>query len=96
MAGIPTVAMHEGSMAWAVASHSLDEPVFKGDRDAWGACLAYAQWLPEELESGVFWEHLKSHYGPPTSAQKARAGQALSGPFRQVGSPRRQPLFDAP
>ena len=59
MAGVPAIAMDAGSMAWDVTSHTLEEPLYKGDRDDWGRRIAYAQWLPEELKSGEAWAHLR-------------------------------------
>jgi hypothetical protein len=57
--GKPTLSYHEGSMAWDVTSHDITQPLYTGDREEWGKKLSYCQWLPEELESGVAWEHLK-------------------------------------
>jgi hypothetical protein len=59
MAGVPAVAMGPYSMAEAVTSRTIGEPLYTGDRDAWGAKLAYCQWLPEEIESGEAWAHLR-------------------------------------
>lgn len=59
MAGTPLVTVDQGSMAWDVASHSLDETLFTGDRKPWANRLAWCQWLPEEIESGMAWEHLR-------------------------------------
>lgn len=59
MAGVPAVAMDSGSMAYAVASHSVDDALYTGDRSDWGRRIAYAQWLPEEVEDGTAWGHLR-------------------------------------
>jgi hypothetical protein len=56
--GIPAVAADEGSMARAVTTRSVREAPWTGDRRSWAAQLAWCQWLPEELSSGAFWEHL--------------------------------------
>lgn len=60
MAGIPTVAMDIGSMAWDVTTHDISHPPIRPDRSDWGRKLAYCQWLPDEVQSGLAWEHLKS------------------------------------
>jgi len=57
--GVSTFAFDEGSMAYEVSSHSLDQldnPITP-DRTQWLADLCYAQWLPEEMEEA--WTHLK-------------------------------------
>lgn len=59
MNGVPAIAMDKGSMAWQVASHAIGEPLYTGDRDDWGRKIAYAQWLPDEIQSGEAWEHLR-------------------------------------
>jgi len=62
MAGVPTVVFDGQSMAWEVTSHDLDKPLYRSDRDDWGRRIAYTQWLPEEIEVGQAWEHLKRGY----------------------------------
>jgi len=57
MAGIPAVSTDRGSMAWAVCSHSVAEPLYMGDRDDWGRRMAYTQWLPSEF--GQAWAHIR-------------------------------------
>jgi len=58
LAGVPVVAMDEGSMAWQVAGHRIGEIVFP-DREKWAHDLAFAQWDVEEITSGEAWEHLR-------------------------------------
>src|SRR5262245_54193080 len=58
LAGVPTVAMDPGSMAWDVTSHDPSYLVTP-DRAEWCARMAYTQWDPEEMRSGLAWEHLK-------------------------------------
>jgi len=41
IAGIPTIACHEGSLAWDVSSHSLSEAPVTPDRELWIHRLAY-------------------------------------------------------
>lgn len=54
LAGVPTVAMDEGSMAWAVAGHELAVPPTP-DRVGWAYRLAWCQWRKEEMASGECW-----------------------------------------
>jgi hypothetical protein len=58
LAGVPTVAMDKGSMAWDVSGHFLSTPP-KPDRLAWAHAMAWKQWLREEFESGYCWEHVR-------------------------------------
>lgn len=57
LAGVPTVTLDEGAMAWDVAGHALDE-IVRPDRTAWAHDLAYTTWTPDELSSGEVWAHL--------------------------------------
>ncbi len=57
LAGVPTIAMGRGSMARAVAGHSLDD-VVQLPRKAWADRLAWAQWDRDELASGAAWTTL--------------------------------------
>lgn len=57
LAGVPTIAMDRGSMAWDVTGHQLAIPPMP-DRTAWAHALAWKQWTRDELESGVCWEHV--------------------------------------
>ena len=60
LAGVPTVAMDEGSMAWPVAMHDIPESVLhRPDRTAWAQRLAWCQWTVEEIAAGDVWGHLK-------------------------------------
>lgn len=59
LAGVPTVAHDCGSMAWEVASHSVDERLVMPDRNAWAHRMAWRQWLPEEIAAGLAWPHVK-------------------------------------
>ena len=51
LAGVPTIAMDKGSMAWDVTGHDLVKPP-SPDREAWSRALAWKQWRREEMESG--------------------------------------------
>lgn len=59
LAGVPTVTFDQGAMAWPVTSHSLDEAPVRPDRTAWMHRLAWTGFLPQELENGFMWDHLK-------------------------------------
>ena len=58
--GVPSVSCHPISMTYdKVSSTSLNNLDYTPDRSDWFAKMAYCQWLPEELEDGTAWEHLK-------------------------------------
>lgn len=57
--GVPTVAMDMGSMAYDVASQDLNCLDYTPDRTLWCSQIAYCQWTPDELLSGVAWKHIK-------------------------------------
>ena len=59
LAGVPTIALDAGSMAYQVAGHSFDE-IVTPDRSAWSHRLAWCQWQIDELASGACWEHITS------------------------------------
>lgn len=56
LAGVPTISMDEGSMAWRVSSHNLHQPEFRPDREAWAHALAWKQFNKEEVASGLMWD----------------------------------------
>lgn len=66
VAGVPTITMDEGSMAWPVSSHSIDEPTYTGDRKDWTTRLSWCQWSMNEINTGEAWEHIsgwfRTHY----------------------------------
>ena len=47
IAGVPVVAMDQGSMAWRLASHSLESPLRNPSRWEWLNQLGYSQWTQE-------------------------------------------------
>jgi hypothetical protein len=55
LAGVPTVAMDRGSMAWDVAGHELGAMPPVPDRTAWANRLAWCQWHADEMRSGDCW-----------------------------------------
>lgn len=60
IAGVPHIAMDCRSMASPMSGWSLDHidnPVTP-DRTTYLRNMAYAQWTPEEMESGECWKHL--------------------------------------
>lgn len=52
LAGVPTVAMDEGSMAWEVTAHRIGDTV-KPERAEWLQRLVDCQWALDEIRSGV-------------------------------------------
>lgn len=70
LAGVPTVVMDEGGMAFDVALHRLpapeevfDEPDpasgYGASRESWAHRLAWAQWSLDEIASGETWAALE-------------------------------------
>jgi hypothetical protein len=55
--GIPTVTMDEGSMAWDVTGHNLNDIRFP-DRTLWAHRLAWTQWSDDEIREGKLWDWL--------------------------------------
>lgn len=56
LAGIPTYALDEGSMAYEVSANTLSEKPIMPDREIWFRDLAWKQWEPDEFRSGEAWE----------------------------------------
>lgn len=59
LAGIPAIAMDEGSMAWPVTGHSFFPPP-KPDRTQWATALAWKQWRDDEMTTGYCWEQINA------------------------------------
>lgn len=53
LAGVPTVAMDRGSMAYSMCSHDIGQPLVTPDRLRWAAELAWRQFSLEEIRSGA-------------------------------------------
>lgn len=70
LAGIPTVAMDIGSMAWPVTSHEFGETITP-DRSQWAAEIAWKQWSMAELESGYCWEVVNAGEGRQGNGARA-------------------------
>lgn len=51
LAGVPTLAMDRGSMAWDMAGHAVGQ-VVTPDRADWARRLAWRQWSLDEIRSG--------------------------------------------
>ena len=58
LAGVPVVALDQGSMAWEIASHHVAPP-WRPDRRQWAHALAWKQWTIDEMASGLTWDVLK-------------------------------------
>ena len=58
LAGVPVVALDEGSMVWEIAAHEVCKPSAP-DRSQWAADIAWKQWAVDEMASGLAWDHLK-------------------------------------
>lgn len=56
LAGVPTVAVDIGSMAWPVTSHEVGSEPVTPDRSDWAARLAWKQFNAEEMASGFCWD----------------------------------------
>lgn len=59
LAGVPSVTLDRGAMAWAVTSHDLNNPVTMPSRTEWAAQLAWCQWQPSELADGSAWRAVR-------------------------------------
>jgi hypothetical protein len=55
VAGVPAVTADQGSMAWAIAAHTVGDRITP-DREAWAARLAWCQWSLDEIRDGCAWE----------------------------------------
>lgn len=60
-AGVPTVAVDEGSMAWDVASHDIGERKMP-DREVWAHWISYTQWSQDEFANGAALAHVMKAY----------------------------------
>lgn len=65
LAGIPTVTLDEGSIAYPMTSHDVADPLVRPDRTGWCHDLAWRQWSLEEFASGEAWAHVSSLIGSP-------------------------------
>jgi hypothetical protein len=59
LAGVPTVIMDVGSVAYPMASHDLSAPLVRPDRTEWCHDIAWRQWTLDELENGTAWNYIK-------------------------------------
>jgi hypothetical protein len=58
LAGVPSVTMDEGAMAFNVTGHELKFPPMP-DRERWAHWLAWTQWRLEEMTSGHCWDAIR-------------------------------------
>lgn len=56
LAGVPTIALDAGSMAWPVAAHEFTMSPPTLPREPWLHRLAWCQWTLDEIASGEAWE----------------------------------------
>jgi hypothetical protein len=57
LAGVPTITMDEGAMAWDVSGHTLTD-ILCHDREQWAHNLAWTSWTLDEIAAGLPYEHL--------------------------------------
>lgn len=53
LAGVPTIATDEGSMAYEMCAHDIGQPLMRPDRERWAHQLAWKQWTLLEISSGA-------------------------------------------
>jgi len=58
LAGVPTIVMDAGGMAYPVAARALSEAPVRPDRAAWCRDLAWTQWTLDEIARGDAWSAL--------------------------------------
>lgn len=58
LAGVPTITMDEGSMAWPVTTHEIGPDLIMPPREQWAYDLAYSQWTAAEMKNGSVWRRL--------------------------------------
>ena len=93
LAGVPTITRDQGSIAWPVTSHSLDDEVYLGTRDKWAYNLAYRQWTHHELQDGTAWEYLR--YGIEANKRSGkRTGDNGRGKTAPQSRSRRRGRYD--
>jgi len=61
LAGIPLVIGDHGAMTWGIGGTDTAQ---LAPREPWAHQLAYAQWLPREIESGDAWDALAPAMAP--------------------------------
>lgn len=57
LAGVPTITMDKGSMAWDVTGHAFETPPAP-EREPWARALAWKQYRLEEMASGECWANV--------------------------------------
>ena len=81
LAGIPTVTLDPGAMAWPVASHALAEAPVRPERAPWAHDLAWTQWTLAEIASGDAWAAV----GPLAGLPAPPAAVPAPRPRRRMG-----------
>lgn len=64
LSGTPVINLDKGSMVWELSQHdykNINSPPYP-DRQQWAHNIAYAQWLPKEIEDGTAWGHLRQKF----------------------------------
>lgn len=79
--GIPVIACDEGNFAWTIGERKLsnvERPRMANNNDIqrWLQNLAYCQWTPDEMESGIVWDHLKSTIDELMKERREELGDA--------------------
>jgi hypothetical protein len=57
---VPSVIMDEGSVAYPLGSHDLNNPFYYPDRTQWCHDMAWRQWTLDEFANGFAWEHVRT------------------------------------
>ncbi len=58
VAGLPILIGDRGAMTWPIGG-TFDAGPRLADREVWSHRIAFAQWLPDEIASGLAWSHLR-------------------------------------
>lgn len=95
LAGVPVVAIDDGSMAWPVASHGIDQPLVTPDRSDWCRRMAWRQWSLDEITSGVAWEHVSPVLTSMTEAANDRGRKGRTALLMAGGSRVREDVVAA-
>lgn len=57
--GIPTMALHPGSMVYNLSSQDFTNPQTRPDRASWCNDMGYRQWTMDELSNGTAWDFVR-------------------------------------
>lgn len=85
LAGVPTVAMDRGSMAWPVTAHEIGAGMrITPDRSEWLARLAWKQYSLSEMESGFCAEAVGLHDGRREDGPEAGELAPANGDHQRI------------